>query len=249
MGTKQQIRLREGLRVTHGRTARDRGERERARTRTDAMASESDPLRAVALEGRLGARSHNPLAREKNAVRLSFLTTPFPLPPLLSPRRLHAGRAVGHPRAPEAPGAAVRYAEGRRVRAFAAPRARRRAVVSQATAGARREAIEGQRRPEVVDRGGPRARRGEGAQESRLERLRRLFAVRPRARPPSRPRSVRALSKNNARFSHWERTVFPEGIFLYSVLLRARPRPFVAHFPRRTASSQVPRGRRVPRVA
>jgi len=154
--TKRQIRRREGLRVTHGRTARDRGERERARTRTDAMASESDPLRAVALEGRLGAHSHDPLAREKNAVRLSFLTTPFPLPPLLSPRRLHAGRAVGHPRAPEAPGAAVRYAEGRRVRAFAAPRARRRAVVSQATAGARREAIEGQRRPEVVDRGGPR---------------------------------------------------------------------------------------------
>ena len=162
----------------------------RARARTDAMASESDPLRAVALEGRRGARSHDPTAREKNAVRLSFLTMPLPLPPLLFPRRLHAGRAVGHPWAPETSGAAVRYAEGRRVRAFAAPRARRRAVVSQATAGARREAVEGQRRPEVVERGGPRARRGERAQEFRLERLRRVFAVRPRARPASRPRSV-----------------------------------------------------------
>lgn len=135
----------------------------------------------------------SPSRARKTPVRLSFLTTPFPLPPLLSPRRMHAGRAVGHPREPEPPGAAVRYAEGRRVRAFAAPRARRRAVVSQGKAGAGPGGI-GQRCP---DRGA-RARREERAQESRRERLRRVFAVRPRAPPPSRPRSVppRALSKN-----------------------------------------------------
>lgn len=50
------------------RHSRSHGARpRRARPRTDAMASESDPLRAVALEGRRGARSHEPLAREKNA--------------------------------------------------------------------------------------------------------------------------------------------------------------------------------------
>ena len=189
-GRKQQIRRREGPGVTHGRTARDRGERERGRTRW-----RPSPTRCARWRSRDGEvrAVTSPSRARKTPVRLSFLTTPFPLPPLLSPRRMHAGRAVGHPREPEPPGAAVRYAEGRRVRAFAAPRARRRAVVSQGKAGAGPGGI-GQRCP---DRGA-RARREERAQESRRERLRRVFAVRPRAPPPSRPRSVppRALSKN-----------------------------------------------------
>lgn len=190
-GRKQQIRRREGPGVTHGRTARDRGERERGRTRW--RPSPTRCARWRSRDGEVRAVTSSSRAR-KTPVRLSFLTTPFPLPPLLSPRRMHAGRAVGHPREPEPPGAAVRYAEGRRVRAFAAPRARRRAVVSQGKAGAGRGGI-GQRCP---DRGATRARREERAQESRRERLRRVFAVRPRAPPPSRPRSVppRALSKN-----------------------------------------------------
>lgn len=189
-GRKQQIRRREGPGVTHGRTARDRGERERGRTRW-----RPNPTRCARWRSRDGEvrAVTSPSRARKTPVRLSFLTTPFPLPPLLSPRRMHAGRAVGHPREPEPPGAAVRYAEGRRVRAFAAPRARRRAVVSQGEAGAGRGGI-GRRCP---DRGATRARREGRAQESRRERLRRAFAVRPRARPPSRPRSVppRALSK------------------------------------------------------
>jgi hypothetical protein len=191
-GRKQQIRRREGPGVTHGRTARDRGERERGRTRW-----RPSPTRCARWRSRDGEvrAVTSPSRARKTPVRLSFLTTPFPLPPLLSPRRMHAGRAVGHPREPEPPGAAVRYAEGRRVRAFAAPRARRRAVVSQGEAGAGRGGI-GRRCP---DRGATRARREGRAQESRRERLRRAFAVRPRARPPSRPRSVppRARSKNS----------------------------------------------------